>query len=47
VYLEHLELDGRVAVVTGAYSLALFAMYHNLVKVNRRCACRPRWPLPA
>jgi hypothetical protein len=35
VYLERLELDGRVAVVTpGAYSVALFAMYHNFVKVH-------------
>jgi hypothetical protein len=49
VYLERLELDGRrVAVVTpGAYSVAVFAMYHNFVKVHRLCACRPRWPLPA
>jgi hypothetical protein len=48
VYLELLELDGRVAVVTpNAYSVALFAMYHNFIKVHRRCPCRPRWPLPA
>jgi hypothetical protein len=37
VYLERLEVDGRVAVVIpGAYWVALFAMYHNLVKVYRR-----------
>ena len=48
MYLERFKLDGRVAVVTpGAYSAALFGMYHNFVKVHRRWASFSRWPLPA